>query len=78
MLFFRIILAVIVRLFSFSFGCKVWNRKAYLAVSAIGKPSGMKAIATETISTMSIGTLIQSGCDFRMYAALVALLTQTT
>lgn len=31
------------------------------AVSAIGSPSGMKAIATETHDTMRYGTLIQSG-----------------
>ena len=32
------------------------------AVNAIGRPSGMKAIATETQSTISVGTLIQEGC----------------
>jgi hypothetical protein len=31
------------------------------AVNAIGRPSGMKAMATETQSTISVGTLIQSG-----------------
>ena len=53
-LFFRIMLAVIVR----------------LAVKAIGRPSGMMAIATLTQSTMSVGTLIQLGNCFRIYAAL--------
>ena len=32
-----------------------------LAVKAIGSPSGMKAIATLTQSTIRVGTLIQSG-----------------
>lgn len=32
-----------------------------LAVKAIGSPSGMKAMATLTQSTMRVGTLIQSG-----------------
>lgn len=32
-----------------------------LAVTAIGRPSGMKATATDTQSTMSDGTDIQSG-----------------
>lgn len=41
-LFLRIRLAVIVR----------------LAVNAIGRPSGINAIATETQSTISVGTLI--------------------
>jgi hypothetical protein len=54
-LFFRMIFAVIVR----------------DAVRAIGKPSGMKAIATETQSTINRGTLIQPGYDFRRYPALV-------
>jgi hypothetical protein len=44
-LFCRIRLAVIVR----------------LAVSAIGSPSGIKAMATLTQSTIKVGTLIQSG-----------------
>ena len=32
-----------------------------LAVKAIGKPSGIKAIATLTQSTINVGTLIQPG-----------------
>jgi hypothetical protein len=39
------------------------------AVSAMGRPSGIKAIATETQSTIRVGTLIQPGCDLRKYAA---------
>ena len=35
------------------------------AVNAIGRPSGMKAMATETQSTIKRGTLIQSGCSLR-------------
>jgi hypothetical protein len=53
-LFLRIILAVIVR----------------LAVKAMGRPSGIKAIATLTQSTMSVGTLIQLGNRLRIYVAL--------
>lgn len=53
-LFFRIMLALMVR----------------LAVRATGRPSGMKATATDTQSTIKVGTLIQSGCDFRSHAAL--------
>lgn len=53
-LFFRIILALIVR----------------LAVNATGRPSGMKATATETQSTMSVGTLIQLGYSLLSQAAL--------
>jgi len=44
-LFLRIMLALMVR----------------LAVRATGSPSGIKATATETQSTISVGTLIQSG-----------------
>jgi hypothetical protein len=33
-----------------------------LAVKAIGRPTGIKAIATLTQSTINVGTLIQSGC----------------
>jgi hypothetical protein len=40
------------------------------AVNAIGRPSGMNAIATETQSTISVGTLIKPGCFGRKYAAL--------
>jgi hypothetical protein len=43
------------------------------AVKAIGRPSGMKAIATETQSTISVGTLMNPGCFGRRYAALVIL-----
>jgi hypothetical protein len=35
------------------------------AVNAMGRPSGMNAIATDTQSTIRVGTLIQSGCCFR-------------
>lgn len=45
------------------------------AVNAMGSPSGMNAIATETQSTINNGTLIQSGYDLRRYAALVGLVT---
>ena len=48
-LFWRIIFAVIVR----------------EAVKAIGSPSGINAMATETQSTIRVGTFIQSGWDFR-------------
>ena len=48
-LFFRIRLAVMVS----------------EAVKAMGRPSGMKAIATETQSTTKVGTLIQLGCCLR-------------
>ena len=40
------------------------------AVKAIGRPSGMKAIATETQSTIRVATLIQLGWTLRRYAAL--------
>ena len=56
-LFFRMRLAVMVR----------------EAVSAMGSPSGMKAIATETHPTMRRGTLIHPGCSVRRYAALEVL-----
>jgi hypothetical protein len=39
------------------------------AVSAIGKPSGIKAIATVTMSTIKPPTLIHSGWSFRSHAA---------
>ena len=58
-LFFRIVLALIVR----------------LAVKATGSPSGMKAIATETSWTRRVGTLIQSGYAFRSHAALSSRLS---
>lgn len=48
-LFLRMIFAVIVK----------------EAVKAIGRPSGIKAMATETQSTIRVGTLIQSGWDLR-------------
>jgi len=41
-----------------------------LAVTAIGRPSGMKATATETQSTMRVGTEIQEGYAFLSQAAL--------
>ncbi len=53
-LFFRMIFAVMVK----------------LAVNAIGRPSGMKATATLTQSTISKGTLIQLGYLMRRYEAL--------
>ena len=56
-LFFRMMLAVIVR----------------LAVTAIGNPSGMNAMATLTQLTMSAGTEIQPGWFLRRYAALIKL-----
>lgn len=40
------------------------------AVRAIGKPSGINAMATLTQLTMRFGTLIQSGWDFLRYAPL--------
>jgi hypothetical protein len=40
------------------------------AVIEIGRPSGMKAIATLTQLTMRVGTLIKSGCSFRRNVAL--------
>lgn len=53
-LFFRMIFAVMVK----------------LAVNAIGRPSGMKATATLTQSTISKGTLIHAGYLMRRYEAL--------
>jgi len=41
-----------------------------LAVTAIGRPSGMKATATETQSTMRVGTEIQLGYAFLSQVAL--------
>jgi hypothetical protein len=41
-----------------------------LAVKAIGRPTGIKAIATLTQSTINVGTLIQSGCRTRSHEAL--------
>lgn len=41
-----------------------------LAVTAIGNPSGIKAMATLTQLTMSAGTEIQPGWFLRRYAAL--------
>lgn len=40
------------------------------AVKAIGKPSGIKAIATLTQSTIRVGTLIQPGWSTRSHVAL--------
>lgn len=40
------------------------------AVNAMGSPSGIKAIATETQSTINVGTLMKAGCFGRKYAAL--------
>lgn len=42
-----------------------------LAVSATGKPSGIKATATETQDMMRLGTLIQPGWSFRNHVALL-------
>lgn len=56
-LFFLIMLALIVR----------------LAVKATGRPSGMKATATDTQSTMRVGTLIQPGCAFLSQAPLIII-----
>lgn len=44
-----------------------------LAVRATGRPSGMKATATETHDMMRLGTLIQSGYFFRSHVALSTL-----
>lgn len=41
-----------------------------LVVSAMGRPSGIKATAADTQLTISRGTLIQSGWSFRSHAAL--------
>lgn len=41
-----------------------------LVVSAMGRPSGMKATAHETQLTIRRGTLIQSGWSLRSHAAL--------
>jgi hypothetical protein len=41
-----------------------------LVVSAMGRPSGMKATAADTQLTMRRGTLIQSGWSLRNHAAL--------
>jgi hypothetical protein len=41
-----------------------------LAVTATGRPSGMKATATETQEMMRLETLIQPGCSRRSQAAL--------
>jgi hypothetical protein len=65
-----IIPAVIVRLNGVIACYNRGVKRLYLAVTAIGKPSGMKATATLTQSTMSVATLIQLGCDFRNHAAL--------
>lgn len=40
------------------------------AVRAIGSPSGINAMATDTQSTIRVGTLIHPGCCFLRYAAL--------
>ena len=53
-LFLRIMFALMVR----------------LAVRATGRPSGMKATATETQATIRVGTMIQSGWSFLNQAAL--------
>lgn len=54
-LFFFMMLAVIVR----------------LAVTAIGRPSGMNATATLTQSTINMETVIQLGWSLRSHVALV-------
>lgn len=40
------------------------------AVIEMGRPSGMKAIATLTQLTMRVGTLMKSGCSFLKNVAL--------
>ena len=40
------------------------------AVIAMGRPSGMKAMATLTQLTMRVGTLMKSGCSFLKKAPL--------
>lgn len=57
-LFFFIMLAAMVR----------------LAVVATGRPSGMKAMATETQEMIRFGTLIQPGWSRLSHAALVSTL----
>lgn len=42
-----------------------------LAVTATGRPSGMKATATETHEMIKLGTLIQSGWSCRNHVALL-------
>lgn len=44
-----------------------------LAVRATGRPSGMKATATETQEMIRLGTLIQSGYFLRSHAALLII-----
>jgi hypothetical protein len=61
-LFFFMMLAVIVR----------------LAVTAIGRPSGMKATATLTQSTIKIDTVIQLGWSFRSHVALENVLVSAS
>jgi hypothetical protein len=41
-----------------------------LAVRATGRPSGIKATATDTHEMMRLGTLIQSGYFLRSHVAL--------
>ena len=41
------------------------------AVIEIGRPSGMKAIATLTQLTIRVGTLMKSGCSFLRNVALI-------
>jgi len=48
-----------------------------LAVTAIGRPSGMNATATLTQLTINIGTLIQSGCSFRSQVAHTMMTIRT-
>lgn len=55
-LFLRMMLAVMVR----------------VEVTAIGRPSGINAMATDTQDTMSVGTEIQSGYFLRIYPAQTA------
>ncbi len=47
------------------------------AVNAIGRPSGINAIATETQSTIKVGTFIHPGCCLRKYVALKSLVYRT-
>jgi hypothetical protein len=48
-----------------------------LAVTAMGKPSGIKATATLTQSTMRRDTEIQLGCSFRSHAAQTIITNKT-
>jgi hypothetical protein len=52
------------------FVCIILALMVMLAVRATGRPSGMKATATDTQEMMRLGTLIQPGYSFRSQVAL--------